>query len=143
MAPPHTRALAHSGRRVGTRTHLHARTLGSTGTARSRRMRSVCLFVCWRGFEFVLVAARLRPQELKLRVNATEALALYRKAVRPRIHRARAFVRYGGVRTAAAVARTALATQVNTMLGAIKQTAAAAATPAETQKRPAASKQRR
>ncbi len=94
-------------------------------------------------FEFVLVAACLRPQELKLRVNATEALALYRKAVRPRIHRARAFLRYGGVRTAAAAARTALAMQVNTMLGAIKQTAAAAATPAETQKRPAASKQRR
>ena len=44
-------------------------------------------------FEFVLVAARLRPQELKLRVNATEALALYRKAVRPRIRRARACLR--------------------------------------------------
>ena len=79
-------------RQAGGHTHLHARTLVDPA-ARSLAPHAVCLFDCWRVFEFVLVAARLRPQELKLRVNATEALALYRKAVRPRIHRARPCLR--------------------------------------------------
>ncbi len=80
-------------RQAAGHTHLHARTHARIHRRSSLAPHAVCLFDCWRVFEFVLVAARLRPQELKLRVNATEALALYRKAVRPRIHRARPCLR--------------------------------------------------